>query len=186
MNKIISTKDGIIFTKINNNEYTFTTTITNTNINLKKIINVNIFKHFFKYKQNLCDVIEYDVLNYKNGKILLIFKHFFEDIGFPQYYFYRDIIMEKNNNIINFIFNPILMSKNNKFFTEEIEESPISNFKITVEFKDIHNLNGLLYIEANNNFEIYNFIEKIIGVILTKIILILKYIIENYHILNNE
>ena len=47
-------------------------------------------------------------------------------------------------------------------------------------------MNGILYVKVNENMELYNFIEKIIGVILTKIILILKYIIENYHILNNE
>jgi hypothetical protein len=46
MNKIISNKDGVIFTKLSKNEYTFTTYITNTNINLKEIINVYVFKHF--------------------------------------------------------------------------------------------------------------------------------------------
>ena len=44
MNKIISTKDGIIFTKISKNEYTFTDTITNTNINLKEIFPIRLNK----------------------------------------------------------------------------------------------------------------------------------------------
>jgi len=186
MNKIISNKDGIIFTKISKNEYTFTTDIKNTNLNLKEIINVYIFKHFEKFKQNFLDKIDLKFINKYEGTILFLFKHFFEDIGFPQYYFHKYAKVEKldyENIIIDFISNNL---EKNNLITDETEEFCFDKFQIKLNFGDEHNMNGMLYVEVNENMEIYNFIEKIIGVILTKIILILKYIIENYHILNNE
>ena len=70
--------------------------------------------------------------------------------------------------------------------TDNTEEFCFDKYQIKLKFEDDHNLTGILYVKINENMELYNFIEKIIGVILTKIILILKYIIENYHILNNE
>jgi hypothetical protein len=74
----------------------------------------------------------------------------------------------------------------NDLITDETEEFCFDQFQIQLNFDDDNKANGILYVEVNENMELYNFIEKIIGVILTKIILILKYIIENYHILNNE
>jgi hypothetical protein len=186
MNKIISNKDGVIFTKLNKNEYTFTTDIMNTNINLKENINLYIFKHFDKFKQNFLDNIHLKFINKDEGIILFLFKHFFEDIGFPQYYFHKYAkinILDNKNIIIDFTSNNL---KKNNLITDETEEFCFDQFQIKLNFNNEHNLNGVLYVEVNENMELYNFIEKIIGVILTKIILILKYIIENYHILNNE
>lgn len=186
MSKIISNKDGIIFTKLSKNEYTFTTTFLNSNINLKENINVYIFKHFDKFKQNFLDKIDLNFINKDEGIILFLFKHFFEDVGFPQYYFYKYAKIEKldnNNIIIDFISNNL---EKNDLITDETEEFCFDKFQIKLNFDDEHKMTGILYVEVNENMELYNFIEKIIGVILTKIILILKYIIENYHILNNE
>jgi hypothetical protein len=186
MNKIISNKDGIIFTKLSKNEYTFANKITNTNLNLKEHMTLYIFKHFEKFKQNFLDKIDLNFINNDEGIILFLFKHFFEDIGFPQYYFHKYAKMEKiddENITIDFTSNNL---EKNDLITDETEEFCFDKFKIKLNFDDDHNLNGVLYVEVNENMELYNFIEKIIGVILTKIILILKYIIENYHILNNE
>ena len=186
MNKIISNKDGIIFTKLSKNEYTFSNTTTNTNLNLKEHMNLYIFKHFEKFKQNFLDKIYLNFINKEEGIILFLFKHFFEDIGFPQYYFHKYAKIEKLDNeniIIDFTSNNL---EKNDLITDESEEFCFDQFKIKLNFDDKHNMNGVLYVEVNENMELYNFIEKIIGVILTKIILILKYIIENYHILNNE
>ena len=186
MNKIISNKDGIIFTKLSKNEYTFTTTFLNSNINLKENINVYIFKHFDKFKQNFLDNIDLNFINKDEGIILFLFKHFFEDVGFPQYYFHKYAKLEKLENeniIIDFTSNNL---EKNNLITDETEEFCFNRFQIKLNFEDDNKANGLLFVEVNENMELYNFIEKIIGVILTKIILILKYIIENYHILNNE
>jgi len=186
MNKIISNKNGIIFTKLNNNEYTFTYHINNTNLNLKEHINLYIFKHFEKFKQNFFDKINLNFINKDEGTILFLLKHFFEDIGLPQYYFYKYIKLENlidENIIINFTSNNL---EKNDIITDNIEEFCVDKLQIKLNFEDNNNLNGILYVEVNENMELYNFIEKIIGVVLTKIILILKYIIENYHILNNE
>ena len=186
MNKIISNKDGVIFTKLSKNEYTFTTSILNSNLNLKENINVYIFKHFEKFKQNFLDKISLKFINKDEGIILFLFKHFFEDIGFPQYYFHKYVKLENlddENIIIDFTSNNL---EKNDIITDETEEFCFDKFQIKLNFEDNNNLNGILYVEVNENMELYNFIEKIIGVILTKIILILKYIIENYHILNNE
>jgi hypothetical protein len=186
MNKIISDKDGIIFTKLSKNEYTFTTNIINSNMNLKENINIYIFSHFNKFKQDFLDKIDLKIINKEEGFIYFLFKHFFEDLGFPQYYFHKYINLELQDNeniIINFTSNKL---EKNNIIINETEEFCFDTFQIKFNFKDNNNLNLLLYVEVNENMELYNFIEKIIGVILTKIILILKYIIENYHILINE
>ena len=149
-------------------------------------MNVYVFKHFEKFKQNFLDKIDLNFINKDEGTILFLFKHFFEDIGFPQYYFHKYAKIEKlddENIIIHFTSNNL---KNNYLITDKTEEFCFDQFKIKLNFEDEHNLTGILYVEVNENMELYNFIEKIIGVILTKIILILKYIIENYHILINE
>ena len=178
MNKIISNKDGIIFTKINKNEYTFISKTINTNINLKEHINIYIFKHFEKFKQNFLDKIDLNFINKDEVTILFLFKHFFEDIGFPQYYFHKYAKIEKLDNeniIINFTSNNL---EKNDLITDNTEEFCFDKYQIKLKFEDDHNLTGILYVKINENMELYNFIEKIIGVILTKIILILKYIIE--------
>lgn len=186
MNKIISNKDGILFTKLSKNEYTFTNSITNINLNLKEHMNLYIFKHFEKFKQNFLDKIHLNFINKNEGTILFLFKHFFEDVGIPQYYFYKYAKLEQvndNNIIINLTSNNL---EKNDLINDDSEEFCFDKFQIKLKFVDEHNITGVLYVEVNENMELYNFIEKIIGVILTKIILILKCIIENYHILNIE
>ena len=103
-----------------------------------------------------------------------------------EYYFHKYAKLEKleNENIIIDLTSNNL--EKNYLITDDAEEFCFDKFQIKLNFEDDHKVNGILYVEVNENMELYNFIEKIIGVILTKIILILKYIIENYHILNNE
>ena len=43
--------------------------------------------------------------------------------------------------------------------TDETEEFCFDKFKIKLNFDDDHNLNGVLYVEVNENMELYNFIE---------------------------
>jgi hypothetical protein len=185
MNKIISNKNGIIFSKNNYDEYISEISIQNNNINLKNICNLDTFNYFLLFKQNFCDIIEFKKINNEEGTLLFLFKHFFEDLGFPHYYFYKKITYEKlNNNDIIFHLNNV----NSNFpdnLPSDIEEFEIEKIDIILTFKDENNIICKIIAKINNFIEIHGFLEKIIEVIMNKIIIILKYILENYHILNN-
>jgi hypothetical protein len=186
MNKIISNKNGIIMEKINNNKYSLSTIIQNQNINMREISDISIMNFFVKYKYEFCDIIEFTQINKEEGIILFLFKHFFEDVGFPQYYFYKYVTTEllENNDLIFHLKTKkdLKKSPNIPLYSEEYNFDVID---IILQFHNNTEIKCILYVEISDDIEMYGFLEKIAALILNKIVIILKYILENYHNLNN-
>jgi len=184
MNKIISNKNGIIMEKIDNNKYNISTIIQNKNINMREISDISIMNLFVKYKYEFCDIIEFKQINKEEGNLLFLFKHFFEDIGFPQYYFYKYVTTEllENNDLIFHLKKNNIIPSNIPLYSEEYNFDVID---IILNFNSNTEVQCTLYVEINNDVEMYGFLEKIAALILNKIVIILKYILENYHNLNN-
>jgi len=185
MNKIISNKNGIIISKNDNKEYNSEIYIQNNNINLKNKCDLNIFKYFLLFKQDFCEIIEFKKINENEVIMLFVFKHFFCDIGFPHYYFYKKITFEKINNDTIIFHLTNMNSELPENVPPEIEDFLLDVIDITFIFKDKNNINCNIFIKVNDFLEVHNFLEKIACLILNKIIIILKYILENYHNLNN-
>jgi len=179
MNKIISVKDGITFTKIDNNIYTFSTSIIKNDLK-KKLLNLDItfFNIIYDIKQNLTDKIHLHFINNNELIVSLLFKHFFEDLGFPQFYFNKYITIIRNDTHIDIKVIDIKI-QNFDFIPQDAEEFRFDKHNISLIFENDNCVNYVLYIEVNKNME-FNFVEKMLGIIFTKIILILKHIIENY------
>ena len=135
MNKIISNKDGIIFTKISKNEYTFTTDIININVNLKEIINVYIFKHFEKFKQNFLDKIDLNFIN-KDELFTVILAD--------------ELLMPKKDQSKNFL----------KQMIEDLSSKPDSSSFIGVEEVDISQVSKYGIIKNDGVEKIIDMVEK--------------------------
>jgi len=186
MNKIISNKNGIIMEKIDNNKYSVSTIIENKNINMREITNISIMNFFVNYKYEFCDIIEFKQINKEEGIILFLFKHFFEDIGLPQYYFYKYVTTEllENNDLI-FHLKSKKDLKKLSIIPPCSEEYNFDVIDIIINFHSNTEIKCILYVEISDDVEMYGFLEKIVALILNKIFNILKYILENYHNLNN-
>ena len=179
MNKIISVKDDITFTKINNNTYTFSTPYTKLNIK-KKILefDISIFKIINNIKHDLADKICLEFINGNECIVLLLLKHLFEDLGFPQFYFHNYVTIIRNDTHIDINLIGINL-QNYDLIPQDAEQFCFDKLTVSFLFENDNCVNYVLYIEVNKNME-FNFIEKLLGVIFTKIILILKHIIEKY------
>ena len=136
MNKIISIKDDITFTKINKNTYTFSTTITKFNLKKKLLeLDISFFNIIHNIKQHLTDNIYLEFLNKNEVFVSLLFKHFFQDLGFPQFYFHKYITITRYDTHIDIHLIDINL-KNTCFIPQDAEEFCFDKLTVSLLFEN--------------------------------------------------
>ena len=184
---IICKKQNIILKK-NKEENTFSLNfkITNNNIDISKIINMNLFLLFHKLNKDVIEDVKILSANNDNTNIQIfyIFKQFGEELGIPKKFMKLEIKQYTENGNIYFhsktplnIELPVtsLNFQNNLKKCEEIKSNfstlNITNIKThSADFEYIFNM------DINEDLPIY--MENLIGVLMKKIFINIKEFIE--------
>jgi len=174
-------KNELCAFKYANNEYGLTFPLRNPNIYLDKIITMNFLNVI--YALNKDDIIEefhlsMDPTNENKGTIYILFRHFFEDFGFQQKYLFLDIVIERTTTHVTY--------KGTTNVTQECgtnsnaELLHLSEISVACDIQDAHNVMVESKIKIQTKFEIPTMIEKMASILLHKIFMKLKQLIENY------
>ena len=178
---IICKKNDIMLKKCKeNNNFSLNFNVTNNNIDIKKIINVNLFILLYELNKDIIERSEVLSVNDSNtnANIIYFFKQFGSELGMARKYMNLNINMITNNNNIlfesNTCKNTSLDISNNK--CQEII-CKTSNLTVTNITKHSANFEYLFNMDINEDLPIY--MENLIGVLMKKIFLKIKEFIEN-------
>jgi len=178
-NKILIEKDGMKFTKVDKNKFNLSFSIENKNIHLASIINFDFIKLIYELNPDIYEkVILQKTEEEDNASIILIMKHFFNDLGFPQKYSY--INLKKSNQNENIYFDGRSnFSEKPAEIPNEVELLPVENLNIECIYVSPHKFNFNFIILFHNSLVIPSFIEKVIAMIVNKLFNRVKQFVES-------
>jgi hypothetical protein len=135
------------------------------------------------YALNKDDIIEdfhllVDSENEDKCTVYILFRHFFEDFGFQQKYILLDIVLERTSTHITYKGTTNLTNSCN--YCANAELLHLREISVACNIQDPHNLIVESKIKIQTKFEIPTMIEKMASIILHKIFMKLKQLIENY------
>jgi hypothetical protein len=173
---ILYSKEGLNFEKISKNNYNLNFNVSNKNIILEKIIDINLIKIIYDLNNDIYEKIIIDKLNENESKVVILIKNLFEDLGFSQKFYYVHIKKIEDNNKIIFLSNSL---------KERPEGIPDDSEKIIIEkmtceciILNLHEIKFNLYVTLDEKSIIPLFIEKIVSLMIFKIFKRLKQFIE--------
>ena len=176
--EVLFHKEGFQFVKIQENQYKLDFSIENQNIILSKIIDFNLIKLIYDLNTDIYEKVYMDKLNDNQVICTLLMKNLFEDLGLPQRFSYLHIDKVIEEGIILFSSKSI-KSHRPADVPPESELMSIENMTILCDVINPHKMNCSIRIILDNEQNIPNVIEKIVGIILNKIFKRVKQFIEN-------
>ena len=177
-NKILIEKDGMKFTKIDKNKFNLSFSIENKNINLASIINFNFIKLIYELNPDIYEKVILEKNNNEEASIILMMKHFFNDLGFPQKYSYMNLKkINKNENI--YFEGSSNFSEKPAEIPYEVELLPVENLNIECIYVSPHKFNFNFIILFHDSLIIPSFIEKVISMIVNKLFNRVKQFVES-------
>lgn len=177
-------KNELVTFKLSKNEYALTFPLRNPNIYLDKLINMQFLEII--YALNKDDIIQDFHLSIHNtneddATLYVLFKHFFEDFGFQQKYVALQMNIERNETRITYKGKTITNYENN-IIPQNAELLHLNDICVNCNIEDPHNviIHSKIEIKTNLDLEIPSMIEKMASIILHKIFMKVKELIENY------
>jgi hypothetical protein len=173
-------KDNFTFTRIKKNEYQVSFTIQNNFIDLPSIMNFDLLKLLYDLNKDIFAIFTLDKINEKEAISLLLFNHFFVDLGLSQKYAYFHIEKKEVNDLIEF-YSKTIFAEKPEIIPGEASLISFQDINISIQIETAHkvNISGSILLEEKHNQDIPLFIEKFISQIIYKIINRLKQFIEN-------
>ena len=176
-NKILIEKDDMKFTKIDKNKFNLSFHIENKNIHLEPIINFELIKLIYELNPDIYEKVILHKNNEHEGSIILLIKHFFNDLGFPQKFSYIDLKKTITNNNIHFE-GASNFSEKPKEIPDEVELLPIKKLNIDCTLITPHKVLFNCVIIFHDMLIIPAFIEKMMGIIVNKVFNRVKQFVE--------
>jgi hypothetical protein len=175
---VLYSKEGFIFTKIENNNYTLLFDIENNKIIIPKIIDFNLFKLIYQLNSDIYEQNNIDIINENEAISYLLMKNLFEDLGLPQRFSYIHVKKFIENDKISFISHSI---KENFPIGVPIDSKLLPIKKMICECLIItqHKIQFSCNVTFDDDMNVPPFAEKIVGLILFKIFKRVKQFIEN-------
>ncbi len=184
--KILVDKKGIKIVK-KENEYIVDFQLENNSFSLNKIINLSFIKIITSLNSDFIDNVSFLELNDDKATLFISLKHFYCDLGFPQFYMFVKIKTEYNKDeSLHFLIETVEGEEPPSDILpnhENVELLNISNAQINCFFRTPHvcDIEQRVIIDKEK-YDIPNFIEKSLTVILFKMFLNVKEFIEKSHI----
>jgi hypothetical protein len=171
-------KDNCTFKRYGVNKYLLEFDIENKNIYIEKIIDFSLLELIYKLNPDIYEHKDFNKINENEVIVIILMKHFFEDLGLPQRYSFMNIkkLIEKNK--ILFKAQTIIQSEKPQKIPKEAEILNIDNLTCICDLITPHKVKISFDINFNSGFAIPLFAEKLIGVIIHKIFKRLKLFIE--------
>jgi hypothetical protein len=175
--KLLS-KEGFLFIKNKEGNYSVYFELENNNIILKKILDFNLVKLIYDLNSEIFEKINLQKINENEATINILIKHLFEELGLPQRFTYVDIKREVTENKVTF-FSQTIKSERPDGIPDNAELMPIENVIINCNVITHHKINFSCNILFQNNKVLLPVIEKIFSLVLFKIFIRVKHFIEN-------
>lgn len=177
----IFTKENCTFTKSGKYNYKLYFDIENKNIYITKLINFSLIKLIYDLNPDIYDNLAFENINENECIVIVLLKHFFEDIGLPQRYCFIHIEKIVEGSKIIFKSYTIKSEKPN-IIPEFAELLDIDNLNCVCDVVTPHKIYFSFNINFNSGLIIPLFVEKMLGVIIHKIFKRLKQFIEMLHV----
>jgi len=175
-NKILLERNGIKFIKVTANKFNVTFVLENS-LDVRPLINLNLLKLIHDLNPDLFE--SFSVINSGENtqQIYMLFKDLFAELGIPQYYYHFSFTIKHSDpSLIKFIITPIDGEEKNNAAALCV---PLTSCELTCVLQN--NIVGLFNIDVEiNNTDLFNsaFFEKMVGMILYKVINRLKQFIS--------
>ena len=171
-------KEGLVFTKNEKNNYILSFEMENNNIILSKIIDFNLVKLIYDLNSDIYEKVNLKILNENEATINLLMKHLFEDLGLPQRFSYLHIKKTIKENNITFE-SQTIKSERPEGMPADSELIAIKNMICDCKIITPHKIRFTINVLFENYVLIPPVVEKLVGLILYKIFNRVKQFIEN-------
>jgi len=181
MAKIIYEKDGFKFEKIKDNVFNLIFDVENNKLSLPSLINFDLVKLIYDLNNDIYISNTLQKIPESNSAIvILLMKHFFEDLGLPQRYSHLYMTQEITEKQI--VFNACSIYADNKpdGIPDDAELMPIKFMIIKCDIITQNKVDFNCSIVFDNNLNIPPFAEKVIGIMIHKIFTRVKKFINSY------
>jgi hypothetical protein len=175
---VLYSKEGLEFKKIKNNNYSLIFDMENYDIILAKIIDFSLLKLIYELNGDIYEKTDIKKINENEAVLTLLMKNLFEDLGLPQRFTYVHVKKNIEEDKISFVSESIR--------SERPQGIPIDSKLMPIKISicdcfiiNPHKIKFCCDIIFDDEMNIPQFAEKIVGLILFKIFKRLKQFIEN-------
>ena len=173
---ILCKKHDIILKKFKNKKmFTLEFISSNKNIEVKNIIDVNLYRVIAEINKDIIERIDIFDDDSDNAKLLFIFKRFGSELGVAQKYMYLEVIREDCDSLIKLSSKSIPCPINIK--NCEIAKSSCADLYVTMIDNHSAHIKYNFNIDFNEDLPIY--MENLPGFLMKKIFVRVKTFIEN-------
>lgn len=178
---ILTNKNGLLFSKCNENHYNLSFSMTNQNIILSKIINFDLIKLIYDLNPDIYENSNLEKYNDHEACLTLLMKNLFEDLGLPQKYTHVFVTKTVTDSHIIFVSKSIKNTKP-EWIPVDAELMALKNMTSNCKIINPHLLEFTFDIVFEDHVKIPQFVEKMISVIIHKIFMRVKQFIENINV----
>ena len=171
------TKEGFLFVKNKDKNYSLYFEIENNNIILEKIIDFHLVKLIYDLNPEIYEKVNLKIMNENEATINLLLKHLYEELGLPQRFTYVHIKKEISKDNITFE-SKTIKSERPEGMPNEAELMPIKNMIIKCDIITQHKIKFTCNIIFEDTMIIPSIVEKIVGFVSFKIFSRVKQFIE--------
>jgi hypothetical protein len=175
---VLYSKEGLEFKKIKNNNYNLIFDMENYNIILAKIIDFSLLKLIYELNGDIYEKTDIKKINENEAILTLLMKNLFEDLGLPQRFTYVHIKKNIEEHKISFVSESI-RSERPQGIPIDSKLMPIKTSICDCFIINPHKIKFCCDITFDDEMNIPQFAEKIVGLILFKIFKRVKQFIEN-------
>ncbi len=182
--KILVQKNGLIMKRESKNNYELNFSIKNENIVLSFLFDFSILNLIFDLNKDIFEDKKLFILDDNTAKLYILIKPLLADFGMPQKYIYLNIHKSVSQESIYFIALPsertIREDYENIIIPEDAEQLPLESLKLICNIRSQHEVEFIEKITYKSYINIPVFVEKMLGVIVSKMFYRIKQFIENY------
>ena len=184
--KVILEKEGIRMVKTNSQKFQLSFSLQNQkNLSLPSILYFDLIQLIQEHNDSFYEKIEMKRVNEQEATLCLLLKPFFSHLGLSQKYLFLQIKRQPLNQCIKFHFD-IKQNEKPESIPEEAELLPIDKILVVCEIIHERQINFSCSVLLSKNHQIPVYMEKMVAIILYKIINRLKQFIDNYRVLFHE
>jgi len=177
--KIIREKDGMKFARTSKNNYQTNFSMQNSSIHLPSIINFDLLKLMYELNSDIYEKVHLEKINEKEAVICLLMKHFFQDMGLPQRYYYFHVERTESDQLIRF-HSQTIHADRPEWIPSDVQLVPMQSMTLLCDIITPHKVSVFSSVVFHQHHIIPPFMEKFVGIIIHKIFNRLKQFIENY------
>jgi hypothetical protein len=179
--QILMDKNGLVFSKCNDNHYNLSFSMNNQNIRLCEIINFDLIKLIYDLNPDIYENSRLEKYNDNEACLTLLMKNLFEDLGLPQKYTHVFVTKTVTDSNIIFVSKSIKNSKPD-WVPRDAELMAVKNMTSNCKIVTPHLIDFTFDIIFEDYVKIPQFMEKMICIIINKIFIRVKQFIENINV----